>query len=51
MGPRVGIRQRVAIRTLRKKGTKMKLSVEVKVAVAIGALFAALALGTIAQGM
>jgi len=34
-----------------KKGAKMKLSVEVKVAVAIGALFAALALGTIAQGM
>jgi hypothetical protein len=34
-----------------KKGDKMKLSVEAKVAVAIGALFAALALGTIAQGM
>ena len=34
-----------------KKGAKMKLSVEMKVAVAIGALFAALALGTIAQGM
>jgi hypothetical protein len=34
-----------------KKGAKMKLSVEMKVAVAIGALFAALTLGTIAQGM
>jgi len=47
----VGIQQRGGIRTLRKKGAKMKLSVEMKVAVAIGALFAALALGTIAQGM
>jgi hypothetical protein len=50
-GQCVGIQQRGAIRTSRKKGAKMKLSVEVKVAVAIGALFAALALGTIAQGM
>ena len=34
-----------------KKGAKMELSVEMKVAVFIGALFAALTLGTIAQGM